>query len=404
MTRYPEIKFHIPGAVGEILPDSPLWHLALSEKAFEIPCRERNPAGNFTPPITIGDYFLAARRFLFNDSCRVLNKALREQTGTPLFSPPHPVTISLSLEKHGAFYHPIKVLIQKHAHLPCALVLNGAVSIPGLALVEKEYLLLSKIVRQVPLSVFPRVYGQGRVTSGKEDIGFFLGEWFDKFHEFHVSIRNQEPCIALWEPQGKIEYFTLDEAAHIYRSIAFVLTSAYTLETGKQIFPWHHAAGDFIVNPVHILNPAQNGLAVKLITVRGYDVFAPLEGDGENKEVPLLVRLLIFFLDTSLRMQLDKVNGIGETVFLGEAVLKAFLTGFFKGLDVKAAAGYGDLRQAFVEFFCSFTPAQLIMIFENILGPLKKDAPESAVIQKNLKGHCRSLYTLVKTEYMQDFY
>ncbi|MCG8636631.1 MAG: hypothetical protein MI863_22555 [Desulfobacterales bacterium] len=102
--------------------------LALSEKAFK---KEVTGRGESKSRITIGDYFPASGRFLLKDHCFVLKTAFREQTGKPFGTYPHPVEISLSLEKHGAFYHPIKVIIRMHAHPTCSLVMNGAVSDPG---------------------------------------------------------------------------------------------------------------------------------------------------------------------------------------------------------------------------------------------------------------------------------
>ncbi len=402
MIPLPEIRYYIPGVTGEIRPDSRLWASALSEPAFDLPGREAKTAKIFTPPITIGEYFLAARLFLFKDDCRMLGSAFQEQTGKPLDC--GAAVISLSLEKHGVFYHPVKVLIKNHDDPLCALVLNGAVSVPGLELIEAEHRLLSAISGQVPLPVFPRVYGQGSVGNAKGAIGFFVGEWFEGFNEFHVSMRNQERAIVVWGDHGENRWFTLDEAAPIYEDISFVLTSAYNLETGEQIFPWHHAAGDFIVNPDLIIDPSNAGLAVRLITVRGYGVLAAFDGDGENRGVSMLAGLLVFFLNLSLRMQLDKIDGIGETVFLGEAVLRATLSGFFKGLDGKEKAGYEDLKQAFLEFLNSFTPEQLVLILENVLEARNNKAQESVLIKKNLNTHCLLLHGLLKTGPVQDFY
>jgi hypothetical protein len=46
----------------------------------------------------------------------------------------------------------------------------------------------------------------------------------------------------------------------------FLLTAYYNIDTGEQIFPWHHAAGDFVVTPL------AEGFPVKLIAVRGYAI------------------------------------------------------------------------------------------------------------------------------------
>jgi hypothetical protein len=389
MSRSQEVTFHISGEVGEILPDSPLWNLSLSDKAFKKGARRES-----TPKITIGDYFLAARKFLLKDDCGILKTAFREQAGKPFGSSTHPVFISLSLEKHGAFYHPLRVVVRTHAHSPCSMVMNGAVGGPGLALIEKEFDLLSRMNLVNVRSVVPRVYGIGVDDLPTGPVGFFLGEWFEDYHEFHVVKRDGEYCICVWADESR--YLSLEAAAPIYENISFILTSAYDVDTGEQISPWHHAAGDFIVNP------EENGFPVKLITVRGIEKLVDM--DELDPGVSRLVGLLFFFLNMTLRMQLDKISGVGETVFLGQQVLKATLTGFLKGLDAKSEKLSCDLKKDFMEFMAGFSREQIFAILANVVDEQRIDPDETAIIRDGMEYHCQLVHALLKTGGEFDFY
>ena len=50
----------------------------------------------------------------------------------------------------------------------------------------------------------------------------------------------------------------------VYRQAAFILTLYYDVETFEQIFPWHHAAGDFVVKA------DEGAVDVRLVTARQY--------------------------------------------------------------------------------------------------------------------------------------
>ena len=244
----------------------PIYSLDFSKNA---PISGRSPGSE----PTIGDYFTAARTFLENGDCHVLGTALsaiadKGQDYSSISS------VELYLEKHGVFYHPLRVKVFTQTRPPVSLVLNGAVSGPGLALIKTEYQLLDRLEKLSAGSYTPKVFAAGiqnfkisnfekvnPIDSGLEDqkVGFFLGEWFEGFQEFHISTRDGEPKIAVWASNGEVEYLSLESAACIYEQIAYILTIYYNLDTGEQIFPWHHAAGDFVVNIL------PEGYAVKLI-------------------------------------------------------------------------------------------------------------------------------------------
>ncbi len=407
--------FFIPGEDGRISPDHDLWSLPLSGNSSGFSKDIQNRELVSKPGLTIGEYFTAARNFLEND--HLLENALSSMEGRGKKADPVQ-TVALFLEKHGAFYHPIRVKVLSETCGSVCFVLNGAVSRPGLSLIEREYHLLASLEKQVSIAYTPRVFAWGvqalgiqahEKTTAKNpssisnletrDVRFFLGEWFEGFREFHISNRDGERQIAVWASNGEIEYLSLEGAAVIYEQIAYILTAYYNVDTGEQIFPWHHAAGDFIVNPL------ADGFPVKLITLRGYEALMEFDSDGAPSE-QVLPSLLFFFLNLTLRTQMDRLDGVGKLVFLGEAVLKAAIAGFLRGLDDKTAysgapategsgAG-GGLRMVFIRFMKGFSLEQVAAVLVSLIESWPEDAAGVVLATDHLESHASSIHSLFK--------
>lgn len=375
-----EFCFFIPGEKKQILPGSYLWELPLSGK-------KSGSLRNFN--ITTGDYFTACCSFLSK------NDFLKLRTGLELFLQ-RPVLrdqidkINVSLEKHGAFYHPLKVQVVGNNKQNCFFVLNGAVSNPGLSLIEKESDLISRLNKTCSKLYLPKIYGMDFIQTDKGRLGFFLGQWFEGYKEFHVTMDNGTRQIAVWESDGRCRYISETDAGRIYHHISAILTYYYNIDTFEQISPWHHAAGDFVVKQ------EEKEFDVRLITVRGYSPFMePAKGTDQAKMI--LPFLLFFFLNLTLRIRLDRINGTGETVLLGETVTQAAIQGFFTELDYKSKIyDYGELRSIFIDFFQRFTFEQIIEIMENILEDSYPEFSEKKLLKKNLSSHGTFLYSFLK--------
>jgi hypothetical protein len=226
-------------------------------------------------------------------------------------------------------------------------------------------------------------------------VGFFLGEWFDGFLEFHISDSTGEDRVALWASNGDIQYISLEKASIIYEQISNILTTYYNVETGEQIFPWHHGAGDFVVNPL------EEGLPVKLITVRGYKPLMEFDPDGLGPGGRILPALLFFFLNLTLRMRLDRMDGVGKVAFLGEIVLKASVNGFLRGLDEKAGQalnieGVEGLKQVFIAFMAGFSQDQIEGVLTSLVDEWPDNASERAMAWEHLNSHARCIYSIFK--------
>ncbi len=183
-------------------------------------------------------------------------------------------------------------------------------NIDGKEIIRNEYRQLRQLAKRASSNWMPRVFGWDRVRiDGQRHVQMFLGEWFEDFHEFHVSEKNGpgETSIRVWDPDNGKLFFSRQQTRHVFHQAAMILTAYYNIETSEQIASWHHAAGDFVV----CLQGEEPRL--KLITVRGYKPLFNLSGDTDGLET-ILNTLLIFMLNLSIRLRVDRMDGVGEVV------------------------------------------------------------------------------------------
>ena len=374
-------SFFISGFEKEVLPGSYLWGLPLSGKETR---------HSFESSFTTGDYYLTACKFLSKDHFCILQKGLNS-----FFNRPVQInqisSVKVFLEKHGAFYHPLKIQVVIPNSATCSFVMNGAVSSRGLSLMKNEYNLLFKINQMYSKCYLPQIYGFDFVEIDKGRVGFFLGQWFDDHKEFHVTDDKGKRQIVIWESDGSCQHIKLNHGFEIYQEISSILTYYYNLETFEQISSWHHAAGDFIVNM------EDDKLDVRMITVREYSPLTQFADRKDDKNINILPSLLLFFLTLTIKIRLDRLNGTGKTIMVDIAVLNSVVKGFLSALDEKSKDyDYGNLREYFIEFFLQFDFEQIFEIMENVLESSSSDPREILLIKENLDAHCRQLYLTFK--------
>jgi hypothetical protein len=358
MHPFHSLDFYMTGVPGDIAPGHPLWGHSLAGRSAEF--AGKTDAGNDN--WTIGDYFLAARMFV--SSPQVL--AGIEKTLEPGGASPGDWDIVLDLQKHGAFYHPIKMSVSVPGSAGGqSFVLNGGVSSHGRALSQKEACFFSWLKDRLPDPVTPEVVAAGQVKTTAGAAGFFMARWLEGYYEFHIT-RGRDR-VAVWRPGKDTWYLSLADALPAYENIARILTLAYEPDSGDQVLLWHHAAGDFI------MAPDQSGLPVKLITVRAC---ASLVEDAllANGSMP---GLLFFFVNLCLRMQIDRFDGVGDPVFLGDQVLRATLRGFLSGVAYRAGELETQTVHGIWKFFSGFSAQQLELILDQVIdawppGPLER--------------------------------
>lgn len=342
--------------------------------------------------LSYGEYFQAVRNFLKKNHYQSLTQAVSEQIRRNI-NPEAIKNIRVCLEKHGAFYHPSRIDVSGDG-FATQFVLNVAISPAGRDLIRTEYCALEKLYPILPQTVVPRVYCRDeiRLRNGQK-MGMFLGQWFKGYHEFHLSPDQPHDTIRIrvWDPHQEGIFLNRQQARELYRQASRILTVCYNLATTEQIFLWHHAAGDFIIKL------AAETMDVKLIAVRRY---SPLIKDLARDTESLVNALLVFFLNLTLRMRLDRIDGVGEMVWSDMAAVQGAVLGFLEGLAQKHGVKMlpEPIAVGFIAYLSNCTDSDLLDISGSIVDTYPPQAPEVALIRQHLTAHVVALRRV-----MQDF-
>lgn len=385
MHGYPKFEYFLPHK-DSVKKESGLWTAPIPMNRNSFPGQ---PQSNGSICINYGDYFSAARTFLEKDRFDILKYAISQRINQDI-EPSDIEKIQIHLEKHGEFYHPARVETAVQGSR-FSFVLNVAVSDPGKVCIQREYNLLEKLNNVSKSSYLPGVYGQGKVSiKDNIQVRMFLGKWFEDFNEFHICFdrtdgRNK---IAVWDPDKGSFFLTTHQTRQLYRQAAMILTCYYDPETFEQITLWHHAAGDFVVKQLNEI------LELRLITARGYASFID-EKDRDARSI--LEALLVFLLNLSIRMRLDRKDGVGDIVWADSIAVEETLSGFFQGLALKPPIClFGDpLPALFRKYLSAFSERYLLDLSRavvDIYNPLSPDVP---VVKRNLKKHIEVLHNAI---------
>ena len=384
----PQLRFFLSGQTQPIEPNCNSWNLPIPVKR-EFTGINADQGSSLSA--TYGDYFEASAAFITKNNCEVILTALSCMDKTIRLEKIN--EIKISLEKHGSLYHPSKVeAVTANSVNP--FVLNVAVSKAGIECIHKEFLTLKKLNSEFSNSFIPAVYGQDDFI-GRENlqIGMFLGEWFEGYSEFHIS---RDPYdgkekILIWDNLNGNRFISEDKAIEIYRQASMIMTCFYNVHTFEQIFPWHHAAGDFVVKE------SGNNLDVKLITVRQYA--SMLATDVQTKDSDIMFEgLLIFLVALSIRMRLDRFDGTGDIVWADGLSVEGTITGFNEGINKKIRSGVisNIFFDEFRLYLKSISRNEFFELSKSIVNSFNQSAPDIPVISRNLDKHAGELFNALK--------
>jgi hypothetical protein len=385
----PRFSFFISHSKEPVTEDSRIWH-------EPIPLRLDALLKHDGESVSHADYFQAAQSFLEANSFEMIARAASRQLGRDVKAPGIE-EIHICLEKHGDFYHPSRieaVVYQKQL----SFVLNVAISETGRRFIEKEYHHLNRLNTELPFRYLPQVYGFGRIpASDGLNFAMFLGQWFDGYHEFHLSMdpADKKPKIMVWDDSRGRFFLSVEQTKTLYAQASKILTGYFNLESFEQIFSWHHAAGDFIVKA------EDEKLELRLVTVRRYATIFENQKDAQpHKSKPQLIlqALLAFFLSLSIHMRLDRLDGIGEMVWSDKAAVEATLTGFLEALSLKPDTPSlpDSPLDCFIAYLASCSQADLLDLSEAIVNRFNPRMPELTVLKKNLNEHAETLYVSIQ--------
>ncbi|VFQ43776.1 hypothetical protein [Desulfoluna butyratoxydans] len=304
-----------------------------------------------------------------------------------LFPAPLPTVGSVHVEilKHGHFYHPARMTLSTDAG-ERALVVNLAVTPEGGACAEGEFAILKQLSRRS--TALPEVYALDAVDVDTHRVVLFFGEWFEGYHEFHQTRHDGDDRVVVWAGDDHV-LLPQGQAASVYRQAAEILTRLYNPLTFELVQPWHHAAGDFVVN-IDGEEPR-----VRLITVRQYTPMADVEEPGAEE---LLEGALYFLMLLSLRNRLDRYDGIGEVAWVGDHCVAATLQGFFDG--VSHLTDVGPLDGPFGDWVGRYLVAHTLEDFVEtacgVVSSFNPGASEMGVVTAKVAEHGAAFYRAVQ--------
>jgi hypothetical protein len=219
-------------------------------------------------------------------------------------------------------------------------------------------------------------------------MSFLLEDWFEGYHEFHIS-KNQDGNhrLKLWDFHYGYKYLSPEQSFDIYRQASKILTLYYDIDDFSEIFPWHHAAGDFVVKVT------EETIDVRLTTARRYEPFIGFA--GQNALNPLL-SLCYYLMNLTIRMRLDKLDGLGEVIWMNNRCVEATVKGFFEALTLKRdiANSIGD-AEGFLALLQSFSVSDLRTLVNPLLEQYRGTGDFSVVIS-NSEKHIEELYAILQ--------
>jgi len=379
-----EIKYLFSSSEGDISPGPE--DLA---RPFLITPSEHHPF------LTLGDYFNTIREFVLKDQGKRLVYILKERLNREIgLDSIHKILIRS--EKHGALYHlaSVEIFVDDKE---IKFAVSTAVSEKGKGWLTHEYEMLEYLNSSLKLPYLPDVCFKGEMEfdagNGKhETLSMLLSEWFEDYHEWHLSIdkndNNQKICI--WDLQNGNRYASKEEAFEIFRQASKILTLYYDTKDFNQIYPWHHAAGDFIVKT------RDSSVDVRLTTVRRFQSIMNYVSEETAKPMTAIV---YFFLNLTIRMRLDKLNGVGETVWAGDFCVNATTEGFFDAIRIMESEGRNYLGRPkdLLSLLKSFGEEEIRGLFHPLHDWYQEGDPtEFRVIQANLRSHVNLLYHVLQ--------
>jgi len=366
---------------------SPEGDVPVSEEMMRRPFVLR-PLENH-PFLSLGDFFHAARDFLWQGDGERLFHLMNGSTD-PDGQMGKIQQLIIRYEKYGALYQIVSAeAVAEDMRRKYAVI--AALSLEAKESLERECSLLGRLNNRYAYPLIPQIYFKDKVDSGHpgktEIIDMALSNWFEEYHEWHFSgDKNNAETICVWDMERGFQSATTDVIREIIRQASKVLTLYYDPISNHQIYPWHHGAGDFVVKV------DEEGVDVRLISVRGYDAtVSPLKGRTTNPLEPML----FFFLNMTVRMRIDKFEGMGDPVWAGAFVLPAVLGGFLEGLRQKEEEGRtGDhIGEKMLLYLKEISRKALHeQLVRQIEMYRKTDPVDFSCMHKHIEAHAEELY------------
>jgi hypothetical protein len=346
------------------------------------------------PFFKLGDYFKALKLFLLKISKPILTDLVQSRTG--LSDPLGRATrLVIRSEKHGHFSHIASAEFMLEDQSVKFAVIT-ALTNQGRAWLCNEYDVISYLNEKTSLPYLPDFYHLDSFQWGRGSeavqLMMILAEWLGDYHEWHLHSPDQGSGqrVRIWDSSRGYRLASQAEAREVFRQSAKILTLYYDSSDYRQIYPWHHGAGDFVVKT------EKERTRVKLTTARCYERFTMFDG---KEQIDPLIAITYFFLNLTIRMRLDRIDGTGDPLWAQDDFMYPVIEGFFGGIREKRRRDMYRLGETseLVSLLKSFTPEEIKRMFSPLLDLYRfDDSQEFALIQQNLADHTLCLHQTIQ--------
>jgi hypothetical protein len=339
---------------------------------------ERLPADPppVTAPATYGQYLSSVARLLSENSFMALRKLLKKQ---PMPTPKLEAASNIELiaEKHGALYSVSRLRI-RFADDERSFAVNCAFSPDQQAFLGVEARLLAKLHAKFGHPYLPQSF----ISAKTPGLMLSICEWFENHHEFHLSLNpSGAPAINVWRQSEKPQFLDAEKTGELYAQASKILTLYLDGVSFSQIYPWHHAAGDFVVDE------SQNPLSLRLITVRGYRALLARKSDCRDK----MLGSLHFFVNLGIRMRIDRLDGTGELAWAGPQCLPGVIRGFVEAWETMWGNAHLPKAREIFSLFLDFSPDERLEFAKIAASHGRVEADEGSFLFARLPGHISEL-------------
>ena len=119
----------------------------------------------------------------------------------------------------------------------------------------------------------------------------------------------------------------------------------------------------------------------------------------EEEDINPLVALIYFFLNMTIKMRLDRLDGMGEAVWAEGYSVRAALEGFLEAIHIMEREGRYDLGKSedLLVILKAFTHGELHALIHPLLEAYQEEDPgDFLVIEKNLEDHTEQLFRVIQ--------
>ncbi|MFC1863273.1 hypothetical protein ACFL1Z_04895 [Thermodesulfobacteriota bacterium] len=344
--------------------------------------------------LTLGDFFSGIRGFFICDNGTPLKDLIMKRRGENV-SLEKIGKIVIRYEKYGVFYHILSIEVESDSFIE-KFAMSAAQLPEAKKTLEKEYKLFTHLNQKFNPPYIQQVYRKANIKITRdnniETFLIMLSNWFEGYHEWHFTGKqdNAESAI-IWDMEKGYHSISQKEITKIILEASKVLTLYYDSGTFHRIYPWHHGAGDFIIRL------KKEDTDVRLISVRGYEPINQLLSD---KNLSPIDAIIFFLIEMSIKMRVDKYEGMGDPVWAGDFILSSILEGFNEGLRLKEAKGDfpGLSTKGVIGHLNSISIKDLKSMFFSYLDVYRKTDPvDFGFIDSHSKKHIADLYHVIQS-------